>query len=105
MIIKKWTFVLLQQIKPYLQNKYVIILLAFGIYYVFFDTYNLSTRISNGRKIKRLEQEISYYNKEIESSKRQIEELHSDDKDLEKFAREKYLMKKKNEDIFIIDEE
>ena len=97
--------ILFNKIKPYLQNKYVVILLVFGVYYVFFDSYKLSTRISNAQKIKRLNKEISYYNNEIESSKRQIEELHSDDKDLEKFAREKYLMKKQNEDIFIVDEE
>ncbi len=80
-------------------------MVVFAVYYVFFDEFKLINRMSNFQKIKKLENEISFYKNEIESSKRQIEELHSDEKDLEKFAREKYLMKKENEDIFIIDEE
>jgi cell division protein FtsB len=90
---------------PILKNKYILILVVFAVYYVFFDEFKLINRMSNFQKIKKLENEISFYKNEIESSKRQIEELHSDEKDLEKFAREKYLMKKENEDIFIIDEE
>jgi cell division protein FtsB len=93
-----------QKIKPYFKNKYIVILLAFGVYYVFFDSYKLSTRISNARKINKLEQDIAYYKTQIESDKRQMQELHSNNKDLEKFAREKYLMKKENEDIFVLDE-
>ena len=92
-----------QKVKPYLKNKYVIIILAFGVYFVFFDSFNLTTRFSNGRKIRKLENDIAYYQKEIESNIRQKEELQSNNRNLEKFAREEYLMKEKNEDIFIID--
>ena len=92
-----------QKVKPYLKNKYVIIILAFGVYFVFFDSFNLTTRFSNGRKIKKLENDIAYYQNEIESSKRQKEELQSNNDNLIKFAREEYLMKQKNEDIYIVD--
>jgi len=92
-----------QKVKPYLKNKYVIIILAFGVYFVFFDSFNLTTRFSNGRKIRKLENDIAYYQKEIESNIRQKEELQSNNRNLEKFAREEYLMKEKNEDIFIIE--
>ena len=91
-----------QKVKPYLKNKYVIIVLAFGVYFVFFDSFNLGTRFSNGRKIKNLENDIAYYQNEIELSKRQKEELQSNNENLVKFAREEYLMKEKNEDIFIV---
>jgi cell division protein FtsB len=93
-----------QRVKPFLKNKYIIIILVFGVYFAFFDSFNLSTRFSNGRKIDKLENDITYYENEIESCKRQKEELQSNNKNLEKFAREEYLMKNKDEDIYIVNE-
>ena len=92
-----------QKAKPFLKNKYAIIILAFGVYFVFFDSFNLTTRFSNRKKIKKLENDIAYYQNEIESSIRQKDELQSNNKNLVKFAREEYLMKQKNEDIYIVD--
>jgi len=92
-----------QKVMPFLKNKYIIIILAFGVYFIFFDSFNLTTRFTNGRKIKKLENDIAYYQNEIELSKRQKEELQSNNKNLIKFAREEYLMKQKDEDIYIVD--
>ena len=83
----------------------LIILLAFFVYMLFFDTFNIIDRVKNTQKIHQLEKEIEYYNNLIENDKQRIHELQSDDRNLEKFAREQFLMKKENEDIFIIDEE
>ncbi len=94
-----------EKVKPYLKNKYVIIILVFGVYFAFFDSFNLKTRFSNSRKIDKLESDINYYKNEIELSKKQKEELQSNNKNLEKFAREKYLMKQKDEDIYLVDED
>ncbi len=83
----------------------LIIFSAFFIYMLFFDSFNIIDRVKNTRKIKQLEKEIEYYNNLIESDKQRIHELQSDDRNLEKFAREQFLMKKDNEDIFIVIEE
>ena len=72
---------------------------------LFFDTFNIIDRVKNTQKIHQLEKEIEYYNNLIENDKQRIHELQSDDRNLEKFAREQFLMKQENEDIFIIDEE
>ncbi|MDR1652124.1 MAG: septum formation initiator family protein [Prevotellaceae bacterium] len=93
-----------RKIKQILLNKYVIVLLIFVVVIVFFDDNNLVSRIATDMKIKKLETEINYYKKIIETNKLQIRELQSDDANLEKFARQQYLMKKDNEDIFIIQE-
>ena len=53
-------------------------------------------------KINQLENEQKYYREKIEEDKRKKEELLGSRDNLEKFAREQYLMKKENEDIFII---
>ncbi|MDR2824246.1 MAG: septum formation initiator family protein [Prevotellaceae bacterium] len=91
------------KMKRILLNKYAIVLLIFAVIIVFFDDHNVISRIATDRKIRKMETEINYYKKEIESNKQKIGELHSDNENLEKFAREQYLMKKDNEDIFIIE--
>ena len=53
-------------------------------------------------KISTLEKEKDYYQKKIEEDNRKIKELLRSPDNLEKFAREQYLMKKDNEDIFVI---
>ena len=67
---------------------------------LFFDQYNLISRVNNNRKIAELEHQKEYYLAEIDRSKRLLKELKGDNESLEKFAREQYLMKKHDEEIF-----
>ncbi|NDV47640.1 septum formation initiator family protein [Paludibacter sp. 221] len=91
-------------IKPIVLNKYLLALVIFVVFVMFFDNHNMIKRWKIDRNVKQLEKEISYYKGEIEKSKEKMDELQSSDENLEKFAREQYLMKKENEDIFIIEE-
>jgi len=92
-------------VKAIILNKYVIVLVAFGIYITFFDRYNLLNRWESNRKIKELNEEYKYYQGEIDKNKKELYRLQHDDGYLEKYAREKYLMRNKGEEIFIIKEE
>ncbi len=92
----------LMHIIPIIRNKFILTIIFFVVWMLFFDQYNLITRVSNNRKIAELEQQKDYYLSEIDRSKRLLLELKGDNESLEKFAREQYLMKKKDEDIFII---
>lgn len=56
-------------------------------------------------EVKKLESERDYYTNEIKRNQNEIQELRSNPKQLEKFAREHYLMKKDNEEIFVIVED
>lgn len=82
-------------------NKYIIILSAFLIWMFFFDA-NVQLNKEFKKEIKELNTTINFYKKEIRKDKNTIMELQ-DSLQLEKFAREKYLMKKDNEDIYIIE--
>ena len=82
-------------------NKYIIILSAFLIWMFFFDA-NVQLNKEFKKEIKELNTTINFYKKEIKKDKNTIMELQ-DSIQLEKFAREKYLMKKENEDIYIIE--
>lgn len=92
------------KIKPVAFNKYLLVLIGFVVFVMFFDKHNLVKRWKTNQNIKQLEKEVQYYQNEIEDNRRQMEELQSSDENLEKFAREQYLMKKENEDIFVLEE-
>jgi cell division protein FtsB len=88
--------------KTILFNKYLLVLVVFFVLIAFFDKYSLIQRFKTRQNIKSLEKELRHYQNEIEANKAKIEELQSSDENLEKFARETYLMKKENEEIFIV---
>ena len=92
----------LKHIIPFIKNKFIITIIIFVVWMLFFDEYNLVSRVNNNRKIAELEQQKDIYIEEIARSKRLLLELKGDNKNLEKFAREQYLMKKENEDIYIV---
>ncbi len=88
--------------KKYINNKYFYTGLAFVVWMVFFDSDNLLQQMKLNKKINNLEQKKSFYQKEITKNQSAIKALTYDTAQLEKFAREKYFMKKDNEDIYVI---
>lgn len=89
-------------ILPLLKNKYTLTLIVFLGWLTFFDQNNLLDRIQTVRQLHGLENDKQFYINKIKSDSMSLRELKTDKKNLERFAREKYLMKRKNEDIFII---
>lgn len=87
-----------------LSNKYLLILIAFGIWMAFFDSNSWLVQRELNDEINKLENSKEYYQKEINQDRSVIEQLN-DDEGLERYAREKYYMKKDNEEIFIIEYE
>lgn len=83
-------------------NKYLITLLAVGAWLTFFDRNDVFTQMDLYRKVQKLKNERDYYRNDIEANKLMIKSLEGDPKVLEKFAREEHLMKKADEDVFVI---
>ena len=88
-----------------IKNKYFIIFVVFLLWISFFDRNNLVRTFQTRGKVKELKEQRAYYLKQIEETKRVKNELLYNKKNLEKFAREQYFMKKEAEEIFIVDEE
>ena len=86
----------------FLKNKYVITSLVFIIWLFFFDQFNLLDRVDSMRNLRQLQEDKAYYEKKIKEDSQRLKELRTNRENLEKFAREQYLMKKDNEDIFVI---
>lgn len=86
------------------KNIFLVIALGFGFWMLFFDANSYLIHRELNTEIDALEAEKEYYQKEITKDQKAIKEL-SNDLGVEKLAREKYYMKKSNEDIFIIEYE
>lgn len=91
-------------ITPYIRNKYAFALLVFLIWIVFFDDLSLIDRGAQMQKVRQLNNDKLYYQQKIEDDTRKLNELQGNDSSLEKFAREQYLMKKNDEDIYVFDD-
>lgn len=84
-----------------LKNKYLLTLLALLVWLTFFDKNDVFTQYELIQKCLKLEKDKEYYQLEIASNRTNLEELRSNKKSLETFSREKYLMKKENEDVYV----
>lgn len=75
------------------------------VWLLFFDKNDIFSQYDRHEQVKKLEQEANYFRSEINRNKTEQSELQSNPKQLEKFAREHYLMKKDSEDIYVIVED
>lgn len=87
---------------PVIKNKYVITSVVFLVWLLFFDRNDIFSQYSYRKQLKKLEADKAYYVEEIEKNKVDMKQLMSDPEHLEKYARERYLMKKDDEEIFLI---
>jgi len=85
-----------------IKNKYLFAFLVFSVWMIFLDDNNILFLRQNMNKLKRYRVESNYYKEKILADNERLKELQTSSKNLEKFAREQFLMKKKNEDIFVI---
>jgi len=96
-VLKLW-----KKILPIVKNKYIITISIFIIWLLFIDHNNLIDRIKEVHHLRQLEKDKKYYIERIDKDSKRLEQLKTNNKNLEKFAREQYLMKKENEEIFVI---
>ena len=87
-----------------LTNMYVLVLTVFVIWMLFFDTNSLLIHLELKKEIQKLEKQQEFLKDEIANDKKILKKL-SDPEELEKFAREQYFLKKKDEEIYLIEYE
>ncbi|WP_414601369.1 FtsB family cell division protein [Flavobacterium sp.] len=95
-IISKFPFI------KFLGNRYVLVLLLFSIWMIFLDNYSYLEHRFLDKEIDELENNEQYYINEIKKDSLKIKHLKNSDQ-TEKYAREKYFMKRENEDIYLIE--
>lgn len=95
----------LKQISDLLKSKYLITGMAFIIWMLFFDSDDITLQLKRVKELQQLQQSEKTLNRQIVDTKKELELLRTNPSTLEKYAREKYLMKRDNEDLYIIDKE
>lgn len=94
----------LSNIPPWIRNKYFIATAIFLIIILFLDKNDLFTQWERKKELRKLEKSKEHYTQQIELERKELESLKNNPATIEKYAREKYLMKKDNEDLFLISE-
>jgi cell division protein FtsB len=96
---------LLTHIPSWLKNKYLLTAVGFTVWILFFDTRDfITSHFRERNELQRLQRSKKYYEQQIAAAKQELEQLKTDPAVLEKYAREKYLMKRDNEDLFLVRE-
>ncbi len=88
--------------KRILKSKITWIIMIFIVWMIFFDQNSLIRQISLSHDLKKVQEREQYYLEEIAKDSLQLQKLKTDDEEVEKLAREKYMMKKDDEKIFLI---
>ncbi len=95
---------LLTHIPAFLKNKYFIAITAFAVIMLFLDKNDMFTQVDRNKELKKLQQSKQHYTTQIATEQKELQALKTNPATLEKYAREKYLMKRDNEELFIISE-
>jgi cell division protein DivIC len=86
-----------------LKNKYILAAGALAVWMLFFDDRDvITTHFRQRNELKKLEASRAWYQEQITDTRKELDQLRSNTGVLEKYAREKYRMKKDNEDLFVI---
>lgn len=87
-----------------IRNKYLIAGVAFLVWMCFFDRYDVSTQFAYQQEKNKLEVEKTFYETEIEQMTKSIKDVQYNPSEIQRIARERYKMKKDNEDVYVIQE-
>ena len=85
-----------------MRNKYLITFVIFLIWIFFIDTFDIITQLRMNNEFKQLKEQQEFYKAEIEKDSIKVYNLNNNPEEQERFARERFLMKKDNEDVFIV---
>lgn len=85
-----------------IRNKYLIAIVAFAVWMLFFDRHDMATQYSYYSQLRDLKSEKAFYTTEIARITKAIHDLNTDPQEQQRVARERYQMKKDNEDVFVI---
>ncbi|WP_316823306.1 FtsB family cell division protein [Pedobacter gandavensis] len=92
----------MERLLELIRNKYFLSVAAFMVWMLFFDRNDMVSQYEFRSEVHKLQEEKDFYEKETAKVKKDLNELSTNLNMAEKFAREKYFMKKDNEDVFVI---
>ncbi len=94
----------LKKILPIISNRYFIVAMGFAIWMLFFDQRDFFQQKERAVELNKLEAAKKYYQDEISKTKKQLENLQNNPAAIEKFARERYLLKRDGEEVYLFED-
>jgi cell division protein FtsB len=94
----------MERVVSLVKNKFLIAGVAFLGWMCFFDRYDFATQYSYQKERNKLQYEKEFYTSEIDNLEKSIKDAQYNPSEIQRIAREKYKMKKDNEDIYVISE-
>ncbi|WP_342329389.1 septum formation initiator family protein [Pedobacter sp. FW305-3-2-15-E-R2A2] len=92
----------MERLLELIRNKYFLSVAAFIVWMLFFDKNDMLSQYEFRSEVNKLQEEKDFYERETATVKKDLNELNTNLNTAEKFAREKYFMKRDNEDVFVI---
>ena len=93
---------MIKKLPRFVKNFYFLVGMFFLVWMLFIDSHDFYSQYKKRKKLDELEKQKSYYMQKFKEVEKDREELLSNAELLEKFAREKYLMKKETEDLYVV---
>jgi cell division protein FtsB len=87
------------------KNKYLIATILFIVWMLFFDHNDIFLHLQYRKELNELKADKKYYQEQIDLTRKEVDLIKSNPQAMEKVAREQYLMKKDDEDVFVVGEE
>jgi cell division protein DivIC len=95
---------ILKKVIKLVRNKYLVALSVFLLWILFFDSRDMFTQLEKKAELNSLLESKKFYESEIAAAKKQLADIQNNAAALERIAREKYKMKKPNEDLFLVEQ-
>jgi cell division protein FtsB len=92
----------MKKLQYILSNKYLITGIAFAVWMMFFDRNDFPSQFRKYRELNKMEQNQKNMALLISNTRKELQLLKTNPETLEKYAREKYMMKKDNEDVYVV---
>ncbi len=94
----------IKKIIPFITNRYLIVTVVFVIWMLFFDQRDFFLQRERSAELKKVEAAKKYYQDEINNTKSQLENLQNNPASIEKFARERYLLRREGEEVYLFED-
>ena len=94
----------IKKIIPFITNRYLIVTVVFVIWMLFFDQRDFFLQRERSAELKKVEAAEKYYQDEINNTKSQLENLQNNPASIEKFARERYLLRREGEEVYLFED-
>ena len=98
-------FTIQMKIVRLFKNKFLVATVFFVVWMLFFDHNNIFLHMQYRNELSDLRKGKEYYKEQISKTRQEVELLKKDPRWMEKVAREQYLMKRDNEDVFVVKED